>query len=203
MLTGIPMVFMLSALHLPVLSLPCQSIPDRIAARPDSKRVDPIEMYPIRELMLIPLEEVIAAGDLVVEGTVHPLRTYLSDDRCTLLTDYAVTVSQVHFGPGQKTETLVSGPPLIVTTTGGETTVDGVRVMVRDAQLPPFTPGQHVLLFLSRNVEGTNQTYGLAKGVYGAFAVENGRVKHMLQSAGSAKFDDMDKASLIAKLKRQ
>ena len=185
-----------------VSSVSCQPIPDRVAAHVAAGRTYPFEIHSTYELLSIPLDEVIAAGELAVEGTVHPLRTYMSDDRCRLFTDYAVTVSNVLHGALPKS-TKPGAPALVVTTVGGEITVDGVRVLERQAQLPPFTAGQRVVLILARGLRDTQSTYMPVGGVYGAFAVENGRAKHMLQSGGSEKFEDMDKAALIARLKRQ
>ncbi|HXG57334.1 MAG TPA: hypothetical protein VNJ03_18280 [Vicinamibacterales bacterium] len=184
------------------LSSQCQTIADRITARPAAYRAEPLEMHPTYELLTIPIQEVVAAGEVVVEGTVHPIRTYLSDDGCQVLTDYAVHVLQVAYGtlPPEAKPGLAS--PLTITTYGGQMTINGIKVVARLDQLPPFTPAQHLLLILSRKAADP-RSYELAKGVYGAFSVENGRVKHLLQSAGSARFDDMDKTALIAKFKRK
>lgn len=196
----------LLASALGVAALPaaqCLPIPDRIAALPAAQRADAFVIVVGAELLEVPWEDVLSASDLVIEGTVQQVRTYLSNDRCTVLTDYAVTILTVHRGTLQTPTKPGAAPPLTITTVGGEMIVDGVRVVVRYDQLRPFTSGQHVLLMLTRRARGSEITYEIAKGVYGAFAVENGKVKHLLTSAGSARFDDLDKPAFIAKVKQQ
>ncbi len=180
----------------------CERIQDRVALSASRGEQRPVEIFRTLELLAISLEETVAAGDLVVEGTVQPIRTYISEDGCRVLTDYAVHVSQAHHGVLRQPTKPGQAAPLTITTYGGEMTVNGIKVVAQLEQLPPFTPGQHVLLILSRKGDGGRVSYQIAHEIRGAFAVENGRVKHLLRSAGSARFDDMDKAALLAKLKR-
>lgn len=177
----------------------CQTIADRVLALPASERSKKMEIYEVVELVQVSWDELMQAGELVVEGIVQPSRSYLSDDGCTVLTDYSLTLTHVHRGQVPSAKKPGAAESLTVTSIGGEMTIDGVRVMFRSVELPPFTRGQHVLFVLTRASDGS---YRLAKGVYGAFAVEGGRVKHLLRSDG-AKFEELDRTAFIEKVKRR
>ncbi|MBA3231766.1 MAG: hypothetical protein H0T05_03000 [Acidobacteria bacterium] len=156
----------------------CQKIPDLIA----QLRPNPVERYFTRELVPLPFEDLVSRAILVVEGTVRPVRTYLTENQCYLYTDYEVSAITPIFGslPAAKTP----GPqPLFVRTTGGETMIDGVKVTVRDEQLPPFEPGQHVVLFLTRTASG--QSYELVGSILGAFRVKGGgQIESLVREKG-------------------
>jgi hypothetical protein len=180
----------------------CQTIADRIEAlpAPSQGRPELIEIHSGTELLAVSWDELMVAGELVVEGIVQPIRSYVSGDGCTVLTDYSLALTHVHRGRVPAAKKPGAAELLTVTTVGGETSVDGVRVIVRYEQLAPFAPGQHVLFVLTRASDGS---YRLAKGSFGAFAVEAGRVKHLLRSAGGARFDDLDRTTFIEKVKRR
>lgn len=178
----------------------CTTIAEHLAARPLEHRGQPLVLSTTLELLEVSWEELLAAGDVVVEGTVRPLRSYLSEDGCEIMTDYALTPRQAHRGqlpPATKPGELQA---LIVTTLGGEMVVSGVTVRYRFHQLAPFRDGQNVMLVLSRRAEGG---YALAKGPYGAFELVNGRVKHLLRDTGRARFEDVDKTAFVDKVRRR
>jgi hypothetical protein len=114
----------------------CQKIPDLIA----QLRPHPVERYFTRELIPLPFDELVSKADMVVEGTVRPIETSLTEDQCYLYTDYEVSPIALLFGKAPTAKT--PGPkPLVVRLIGGQTTIDGVEVIVRDEQLPPSSPG--------------------------------------------------------------
>ncbi len=161
---------------------------------------DPIERYRIRDIFPIPLAEIAAKADLIVEGHVRKLATYLSDDQCILYTDYAVLPQAVIAGqvptaksPGQA--------PIVVRMFGGETSIDGVKVIARDEQLLPFTDGQHLVLFLTR-VPNTAK-YEVTLGLFGAVEVSGDRMKRLLRAEGIPdEVSGREKTAFIEAVKR-
>lgn len=59
-------------------------MPRTIPERSERVRPKPLEINLLAELVKVPFESVAAKVDLVVEGRVQKLRTYLSDDQCDL-----------------------------------------------------------------------------------------------------------------------
>ena len=151
-----------------------------------------------RELVPIPFESIASKAELVIEGRVRPLKTYLSDDKCYLYTDFEVLAPIVIAGTVNPANT--PGPhPLVVRQMGGTTIIDGVKVIVEDQQLPPFVDGQRVLLFLSRPAAGG--PFEIVGEAFGAFAVEaDGRVRPVLRVKGI--YDDMQSLTRIEFLER-
>jgi hypothetical protein len=150
----------------------CEAIPGLIA----KLRPNPVEVYRTRELLPISLRTVSEKATLIVEGYVQPLKTYMSADRCYLMTDFAVTVRSSIAGPSiLQTK---PGPPFVFTQFGGEDIIDGVRVKVEDTQLPLLKAGQHVILFLSQFEQGGK--YEMA-GISGAFEVVDDHVTPLVK----------------------
>jgi hypothetical protein len=147
------------------------------------------------------LREIAGAALIVVQGTVRPVKTYLSPDQCDLLTDYAITTEAVVAGtmPAPR----APGPQsVVVTQLGGTTVIDGVDVTVRDANLPPLPTNQRLILFLTPS-SGDGSKYELVGTLAGAFRVdEHGRVSSLM-SAGPAYAESIpvDRDVFISKLK--
>src|SRR3970282_2242189 len=104
-------------------TLQCVPLPEA-AAR---SRPQPVERWRTTEIVAIPLEKAVAAAHLIVEGTVHAIKTYLSEDKCALYTDYAVDLSAVHGGHVEK-PTRPGDQSLVITLWGGETVIEGTKV---------------------------------------------------------------------------
>lgn len=175
----------------------CQKIPDLIA----QLRPHPVERYFTRELIPLPFEELVSKATLVVEGTVRPIKTALTEDQCYLYTDYEVSPRAILFGKTPATKT--PGPqPLVVRLIGGQTMIDGVKVIVRDEQLPPLDPGQHVMLFLT-TTEKTN-IYEPVGGILGAFKLTAaGHIESLVREKGI--YEDvaaLPKSALANEVKR-
>lgn len=167
----------------------------------DLRRPEPVEISKTAEMVEKTLDEVITASEVVIEGIVTLTRTYLSDDECTIMTEYAVAVTEIIRGVLPKPSN--PGAPFVVTTEGGDVTIKGTRASVRYAQLLPFRSGQHLILLLSRSVQNAKSTYTITEEFWGAFDVSDGRVKHLLQSAGNATFAETDRAALVSHIKRR
>jgi hypothetical protein len=131
----------------------------------------PIELFKIRELLSVSVEALSEKADSVIEGHVVPVKTYLSEDGCYLLTDFAVTI--VNSIAGTNLASTRPGMPLVFTQFGGEDVIDGVKVAVRDRDMPLLHAGQHVIVFLKLSTE--TKKYELAD-FGGAFEVIDQKV---------------------------
>ncbi len=121
----------------------CQTIPDAI----ERSRPEPLISGRISELVVAPLDAASAGADLVVIATVTRANVYLSDDKCTLYTDYVVAPKRVVAPHGTMRDR--PGPaPVIVRTWGGQTTISGVPVRFEDRNLRALQPGRQYLLLL-------------------------------------------------------
>lgn len=175
----------------------CTLTVDQLVER---RRPEPVEIYRTRELVPIAFREVVAAADLIVEGIVHPVRTYVSDDGCGLYTEHAVTTPRVlvgrHRSPSQP------GASLLFRQWGGEMTIRGVKVIFRDEQLPPLQGGEHVVLFLAG--PDKNGVYDVVQEVVGAFQLVGGRAKALTRPANlvHGEFADVAMTDFVAEIKR-
>ena len=158
----------------------------------ERSRPDPVHVTRVREVVPPNLEELVARSTIVVRGTVRILRTYLSPDQRTLLTDYEVVPQRfiAHSGP----PLTAKGPgvvPLVFTRWGGETTINGLKVIVQDLNVRPLVEGDDMILFLRR--PGASDRYELVSPVAAMFSVGGGRVRpHVV---GSPDQDDLARLS--------
>jgi hypothetical protein len=151
------------------------------------------------ELLSVSWEELLVASDVVVEATIRPLRSYVSQDGCQVMTDYALTAPKAHRGSVPATGKAGESKPLIMTMLGGETTVKGVLVKHLVGPAPYFREGQDVMLMLSRRSEGG---YELAKDPQGAFEIVSGRVKPILRNVDIPGFEEVAKDDFVARVRR-
>jgi hypothetical protein len=54
-------------------------------------RPGPLKVSKISEVAPVPFDEIVAGSELIVEGVVRPIRTFVSEDGCDLYTDYALS----------------------------------------------------------------------------------------------------------------
>lgn len=164
---------------LPTLSAAHQAptIPELV----DRRRPDPVEIVRITEVLPPSLDDLVRSSTLVVRGTLRRLRTYLSEDQTTLLTDYEVLPRQrvARSGPAPT----IKSPGtmrVIFTQWGGETTINGVEVVVAELSLRPFVDGSEVILFLRE--QGATGKFELVHDFAAAFDVTSNRVQPQLAS---------------------
>jgi hypothetical protein len=173
------------------------TIPDMIRGRAP----DPLKLGRILEVMPETLEEMLPTADLVVEGTVEPINTYLSSDQKDLYTDYLVTPLRTVLqrnvvpttGPGKV-------PPIIVKRWGGRTVIDGVQVIVEDNDVRSFRPGERLLLILVYN-KGDGK-YHLPADDSGAFSVNGDQIEPMVNHPRVARFRGMAIAQFELEVRR-
>lgn len=197
----IPLVVaLLSAIQPSIADGACpMTIPELIELR----RPEPVERYETAELVGgIPFEAILAKAELIVDGRVRPLKTYLSEDKCDLYTDFEVVAPLLILGDLAPAKTPGPQPSVVVTQMGGTSVIDGVKVIVENQQLPPFREGQNVVLLLSRLADGR---YEIAGHAFGAFVAEaDGKVRPVLRGVRGI-YDDMQsltKAEFVERVKR-
>lgn len=141
---------------------------------------EPVLLTRIRELVPVTFEETIENADLVVHGTVAPMRTYLSDDQKELYTDYAITPLRVVF-QRHVVGSQVPGvaQPIVVKRWGGRMVIDGVQVTVEDMNLASFENGAELVLILRSSEDGK---YRIAKEIAGVLGVRGGLISPTIRS---------------------
>ena len=173
------------------------TIPELIERR----RPEPVEIYVTGELVPVPFDQVLADSQLIVEGRVHPLKTYLGDDKCYLYTDFEIVAPLVVVGALPPQKAPAPQPSLVVKQRGGALVIDGVKVIVEYQELPPFRDGQRVMLLLSRLPDGR---YEITGDAFGAFVAEvDGTIRPVLRVKGI--YDDMQtltRAAFVERVKR-
>jgi hypothetical protein len=165
----------------PAAAMACQmaTLPELVARG----GTEPVVRNIVREFVPVPVSELSRQADLVIDGDVQAIRTYLSNDECYVLTDYLLTPRAMV--AGMALQSTQPGPrPLVVTLVGGATTIDGVQVVVRDEQLPLIPSGSRVMLFLQPSARDKDK-FELVGAVSGAFALSaDDRVSPLVQGAG-------------------
>jgi hypothetical protein len=133
----------------------------------------PLQITPIVDTQPIPLADLsTGATELVVVGKLVKLKSYLSDNRFDVFTDYELVPKQVivdragHMTP----KTPGPAPALIVKIRGGELVVDGTRVTVEISSLIKWDDDSDLLLFLARDHD--KMKFLLNGGPAGLFKVE-------------------------------
>jgi hypothetical protein len=135
---------------------------------------NPIRKGANRELVPDSYENMLARTDIVVIGSAKRLRTYLSENQRELYTDYEISPVRIlfqAFSPSSARPGVIE--PIVLTVWGGHTTIEGVEVVIEDADAPVLEGQSSLLLHLSRE---SNGKYKLANDVTGASSVVNGRV---------------------------
>jgi hypothetical protein len=148
---------------------------------------NPIYIPRIREINYVPIDELLTqlldGSSLIVEGTLKPVRSYLSVDKRWIYTDYALDARQVLFNRHPS----VSSVPgvqqgIIIRVFGGTLTVDGVTVTVVDENMAYCKPGAQVVLFLKPSTAQPG-SYELAGDFIGAFGITPSGVEPLVRPA--------------------
>ena len=128
------------------------------------------------------MESLAADASLIAQGTVRPLKTYLSEDATLIYTDFEFTRQTVIAG-GRGAPQMTPGPaePLIVRQVGGKTEIGGIQVTVVDEHLNLLPSGEPLVLFLEKLEKEAK--YRIAGEHWGAFVVKSGLVVPLVKPA--------------------
>ena len=155
------------------------TIPERVA---DSQG-EPVVILVARDLEPMPLADLARGADLIVYGKLVRQRSYLSEAKTDVYTDYVLKPERLIVDRGRPSTVKSPGPtpPLIVTVYGGKLVVDGTQVTFEDKSLINWNEDANLLIFLKR-LKGETNKFELYGGSAGLFQVEAGqRVKSLLR----------------------
>ena len=123
----------------------------------------------------ITLDALTSGADIVVQGTVKPLKTYLSSDERDLFTDYLITPTRIVLQRTAPTSAAPGpAPSIVLTRWGGTAVIDGVQVTAARSDVPPLNAGGEYILFLQldkerggtfRDVSAWAGTWGVTGGI--------------------------------------
>jgi hypothetical protein len=161
-------MFAVMALPGSVLHAQDETIPQALArGATGSMRTEPSGQGPT-------INEVLLEADLIVRGTVGASASYLSVDQRDVYTDYVIANPTVIYQSGLSSSPQATGPPVItITQLGGTVQIGGLAYTQTEMGLLPLVPGMEGLFIATRR----DGKYHVAKQFYGAFRIENGRLK--------------------------
>jgi hypothetical protein len=151
-------------------------------------RPEPVHLSRVREVMPPDLDELARRATLVVRGHVQRIRTYLSEDQRTIYTDYQVESVRLI---SSRSPLLGADPgrmPIVFTVWGGETMVNGVRVVMDDLNMIPLEDGADTIVFL--RPRATGDALELVSEIAAIFSVDSNNRIHP-HVAGSPTQDDL------------
>lgn len=152
---------------------------------------NPVLIERMRELLPEPFDQIVKGADVIVRGTVTPVRTYLSEDQYEVYTDYQLTPVHVVF---QKASVGTAAPgiisePITIARWGGTLTIDGVQVTLSDRDAPSFEATADMVVFLA--YDGLRRRYRLVSEVAGAFRSQNGVIEPLVKHERYQRFRGM------------
>lgn len=193
---------LISIAYLTLCPLLSAQTDDRLTIPEDVKLHAPQPLVRIRtrELPSVSIKDVAPRVDLVVDGTVAPMGTYMSPDQKDLYTDYLVTPIRVIF-QGQVVTSPSPGVarPIVVTRWGGRTLVDGVVVDMEDSDVRPLQSGEEVVLLLTR--DQSTSKYHLVSDIIGGFSVRQGQLEPLARHRSAEQFRGASIAQLESELR--
>jgi hypothetical protein len=140
-------------------------------------------------------EELSTESDVVVQGKLVLIKSYLGGLEDRVLSDYRlvapVVVAEAFSNDPSQTPKL--GAPLTITVWGGNVEIDGVQLSATDNNREPIVPGQDYLLFLRRSRQQGPSLYEIYYG--GVFEISGTRLKPLLKK-GREVFEGSQNASL-------
>jgi hypothetical protein len=114
----------------------------------------------------LPLADLTARAKLVVEATISATQSYVDDSGVDVYTDYTLTVHAVI--KSRERSEVRAGDAITVRRRSGVIVVDGRTAEVYENDFPPFKPGEHYILFLTRSPR--EYVYAVFGGNQGAFS---------------------------------
>lgn len=137
---------------------------------------------------LLPLAELSAVADFVVDARLVNPRSRLSEDKTKVYTDYEIVPSRVlrsQIGDILTSQTPGLRAPLRLSVLGGEITLEGRTIKATNATATLIKTGGRYLVFASRSKEGDNVFVAIG-GPAGVFEVlDNGYLDPYLRTSQS------------------
>ena len=122
-----------------------RTIPQRV----EQVRPKPLIVTRVSELVVASFESAIRDADLIVQGSVRKLKTYMTNDQMQLYTDFEVLPTSTILArrslgstrPGQVTS-------IVIRMWGGETEINGLPVTFQNTNFPELPTDRPLLLLL-------------------------------------------------------
>lgn len=143
-----------------------------------AQRLGQREIYLPRVAEIVPTElsALRSQSDLIVTARVTEIRTYLSDDQRSILTEYQVSPTRVILQKNVQPARVPGMPPSIVLTRwGGTMQIAGVRVTQVDTTVPSLEPTKEYVLFL-RQDKGASDNFVDVNAIAGTWELRGGAV---------------------------
>jgi hypothetical protein len=143
---------------------------------------EPVGVTMNRDIDPVPITQLAAEADLIVYGKLARPKSYLSDDKRDIYTDFALTPHQIVADRALATTRKSPGAlrPITVTILGGELMVDGIPVRYDDMSRIKGNENASVLVFLRKT--GDVSRFELCGDTAGLFEVDSShRVTSLLK----------------------
>jgi hypothetical protein len=147
--------------------------------------------------MVPSIEDVLRETELVVRGTVGESRSYLSEDAQNVYTEYTIKKPLILY----TTNSISSRQPgpvqqIAVSQLGGTLVINGQSFTQTENGLTPLEFGTEALLLLKR----VGSRWLVAKTFYGAFNIENGKLRSLARRRFAEEFRDAEATGAIPEL---
>jgi hypothetical protein len=120
-----------------------------LVSRADSQSLD---IPRIREVVEgVPLTELVQASTLILDGTLQPIQSYVSQDGRWIYTDYAVDTHQVMLDRKPAVSKTPGSRGIVMKVFGGTLVLNGITVRVSDDNIDYWAPGTRAILFLKES----------------------------------------------------
>jgi hypothetical protein len=153
-----------------------------LAERVEASGGKPLTIPALPETVPLSIDELSARSDLVVQGKLVRLRSYVSEDGTKIFTDYHLVPRQM-LVVRTKVTTPTPGqtPPIVLAVLGGEVMINGTRVTMSNSKMLPLKDQADFLIF-ARGTNGDGTRFELTGGSAGIFEVEASSVKSLLRT---------------------
>jgi hypothetical protein len=135
---------------------------DRVSAQQQQRKTIPesVAAGAIGSVATVPsgqlpkIHDLLKNTDLVLRGTVGESKSYLSDDKLNVYTDYTILDPIILYESHlTAVHTLGAMPHIVVTRLGGTIVINGVNFTQTEPALPPLATGIKALFLLQREGE--------------------------------------------------
>jgi hypothetical protein len=141
-----------------------------LAERVELRGGKPVALLVRPDVMPMTIADLSKGSDFIVEASLVRLRSYMSDDKATVGTDYQIVPTQVvHSRILNARDTPGPQPVLVLTLPGGDIAVNGTQVTVTDVTRKRLNPRGRFLIF-ARKAAGENR-FSVVGGSAGIFEV--------------------------------
>lgn len=193
-------VAMTASLLVATVSVPCAAQAPSLRERAAVRDGKPLRVLSLAEIHAFALDDLAGNADVILEGHLVQLNSYLSTDEKAIYTDYQIIPRRMIVDRGERAATPSPGRPLVVSILGGEVNIEGTRVTYVDSTLAPFTKDSRLLLFLQRKADDPLK-FQVYRQSAGMFIVQDERTKAMNKHGRNDEFEDRPIEEMVTQIK--